>query len=102
MMFGLKIFFRIIIFIMIAYYSWLCLFSVYDFYRIYLDLNFFIAVVLSLLTAFIPIVGTILSISGAVIIWQWSITQATSFFLISYIPVFFTLILYLYAKFKAR
>ena len=47
-------------------------FSLFDF----LELNFFFAIIIAFIVGWIPIVGSILAIIGAVKVWEWNIINA--------------------------
>ena len=74
---SLKIFISISYFILGLYQ----LFAIMDGLEIWIGLHWIIAVPLSFILAYIPIVGTVVGMCGAVYAWNWTWLQSGGLFL---------------------
>jgi len=63
-------------------------FAIIDYFEVWMNFHWIIAVPLALFTAGIPVVGTLLGMSGAVHAWDWSWSSAFLLFCGPFIVTF--------------
>lgn len=73
------------------------LFAIMDGLAFALGINQFFAVILSLFITYIPLVGSVAGIYGAVKVWDWSLLQAGALFF-WYVPVFIAMMIFVGAE----
>lgn len=76
------------VFLGIAYFmvGLVQLFAIMDGVAFALNINKFFAAMIALFITYIPLVGSIVGVYGAVNVWDWSLLQAAVFFF-WYVPV---------------
>ena len=63
------------------------LFAIMDGVEYALDVGSFISVIIAMFTTYIPLLGSILGVYGAYIVWDWSLLASIALFF-WYVPVF--------------
>ena len=71
------------------------LFAIVDGISYALDIGTVLSFIIAMFITYIPLVGSIFGVYGAVNVWDWSIWQSVALFF-WYIPIFIIFILFIY------
>lgn len=86
----------------IGYFLFSCIemFAIYDWYTIKYDIHGFFSAIASVVTAFIPIIGSLVAYWSATELWEWSTLNAFILYFWYYLPIVIFLIYLLVMVFK--
>jgi len=87
-------------------FSFFEIFAIYDWFTIKYEMNSFVAMVVSAITAFVPIVGSVFAYFGATELWHWNSILTLFLYFWYYLPligfIFYLLWLIFWIFFKEK